>query len=525
MNNIQILDCTLRDGGYCNNWEFGFNNIKKIIKGLLNANIEIIECGFISNKGFYNPNISRFNRLDEIKEVIPIDKKGKLFVAMMNYGEFDINSLPVYDGSSIDGIRVAFHKRDCFDALDWCKKIKEKGYLVFIQPMVSLNYMDYEFINLLIEVNKINPYAFYIVDSFGMMKEKDLTRLFYLIENNLNSNIMVGFHCHNNMQLAYSNAQRLTLLQTNRNIIIDTSVYGMGRGAGNLNTELFIEYLNDNYEKKYFLSPILNIIDEIIDDFYQQNYWGYSLPNYISAVYNAHPNYARYLDDKKTLTINDMNDIFTMIDEEKKVQFDKDYIEELYIKFMESEKVQDHHKTKINQILKGKEVVLIAPGKSSVDEANSIINFIKDNNVVVISINYAYDYIKPDYVFLSNLRRYRELNLGHNYKFIVTSNIPIKGAYLQINYRDLLNEEEMVRDNAGLMAIKFLIIQGVASIYLAGFDGYSHDTDENYGRTEMAFITRNEILDKINLGMEKVLKSFSESARIHFLTEPKRFNI
>lgn len=107
------------------------------------------------------------------------------------------------------------------------------------------------------------------------------------------------------MQLAYSNAQTLVGLETNRNILIDSSIYGMGRGAGNLNTELFIQYLNENSDGNYELKPLLIVIDEILNIFYQKNYWGYSLPNYISAVHNAHPNYASFLDDKKTLTVEE----------------------------------------------------------------------------------------------------------------------------------------------------------------------------------------------------------------------------
>lgn len=318
MNNIHILDCTLRDGGYCNEWKFGFTNAQKIISGLVEADIEIIECGFITNKVKYDSDITKFNTLSEVAKVIPENREGKIFVAMMNYGEYDIDKLPPYDGTSIDGIRVAYHKKNRCEALELCKEIKAKGYLVFIQAMVSLSYTDEEFLDTIAKVNTFKPYAFYIVDSFGMMKGKDLTRLFYMVEHNLDSNIWIGFHSHNNMQLAYSNAQRLATIQTNRNLIIDSSIYGMGRGAGNLNTELFVEYLNENAGKNYKLKPILTLIDEILNEFYQRNYWGYSLPNYISASHNAHPNYAGYLDDKKTLTFEDMNSIFDMMDDEKK---------------------------------------------------------------------------------------------------------------------------------------------------------------------------------------------------------------
>ena len=156
------------------------------------------------------------------------------------------------------------------------------------------------------------------------------------------------------MQLAYSNAQTLVGLETNRNILIDSSIYGMGRGAGNLNTELFIQYLNENNDGNYELKPLLIVIDEILNIFYQKNYWGYSLPNYISAVHNAHPNYASFLDDKKTLTVEEMNEIFDMMDDEKKISYDKGYIENLYLNYMEMGRVQENHKEELKRILSSK---------------------------------------------------------------------------------------------------------------------------------------------------------------------------
>lgn len=525
MNNIQILDCTLRDGGYCNEWKFGFENARKITNGLLESNVEIIECGFITNKAVYNKDIMKYNTIEQAAKVIPENREGKIFVAMINYGEYNIDDLPPYDGNSIDGIRVAYHKKNRYEALEFCEKVQEKGYLVFIQAMVSLSYTDEEFLETIKKVNRFKPYAFYIVDSFGMMKSKDLTRLFYMVEHNLDPEIWIGFHSHNNMQLAYSNAQQLINVQTARNLIIDSSIYGMGRGAGNLNTELLVEYLNENAGKTYQLKPLLILIDEILNEFYQRNYWGYSLPNYISAAHNAHPNYASYLDDKKTLTIEDINEIFDMMEDDKKVSYNKVYIEDLYLKYMATGKVQEEHKSELKGRLTKKKVVLIAPGKSSVDEIETIKKFVSSIDVVVVSINHEYKEINTDFIFLSNLRRFRELDEKAKTKCIVTSNIPSDGVYFQTKYRDLLNTEEAVTDNAGLMAIKFLTAFDVDKIYLAGFDGYSHDVRENYGNSEMAFITRNAVLDAMNIGMSKILKEYSKNVDIEFLTTPRHVTI
>lgn len=521
MNRLHILDCTLRDGGYCNGWHFGFENARKITAGLREANVEIIECGFLTNRVSYNQDITKFTTVEEAARIIPENREEKLFVAMMNFGEYRIEDLPPYDGTSVDGIRVAFHKKNMQEAMELCRHIKEKGYLVFVQAMVSLSYSDKEFLALIQKANEIRPYAFYIVDSFGMMKTKDLTRLFYMVEHNLDKTIWIGFHSHNNMQLAFSNAQKLTTVQTNRNLVIDSSVYGMGRGAGNLNTELFVEYLNENFEKRYNLKPLLILIDDILNDFYQRNYWGYSLPNYISAVHNAHPNYAGFLDDKKTLTIEAINEIFDMMDDEKKVSYDKAYIEELYLRYMAKGKAQEAHKTELEARLSNARVLLVAPGKSSEYEAEKIREFAEKQDAVVVSINAEYSFLKTDYIFLSNLRRLKELDSTKKKKCIVTTNIPADGVCYQTNYRDLINGEEAVSDNAGLMAVKFLINHHVAEIYLAGFDGYSHDTGENYRNSEKAYITKNAILDAMNKGMSKVLAQYSRNIPIRFLTKPK----
>lgn len=522
MNTIHVLDCTLRDGGYCNQWKFGFENTKKITKSLVDANVDIIECGFLTNKVTYSSEITKFTTLDEIASVIPADRKGKLFVAMMNYGEYEVENLPEYNGSSIDGIRVAFHKKNLSEALEVCRGIKAKGYMVFVQAMVSLSYSDEEFLSMIRSMNEIEPYAFYIVDSFGMMKKKNLIRLFYMVENNLKDGIWIGFHSHNNMQLAYSNAQSLADAQTNRNLIIDSSIYGMGRGAGNLNTELFVEYLNENADGKYNLKPLLNVIDEILNDFYQKNYWGYSLPNYISAVHWAHPNYAGYLSEKNTLTVEAMDEIFSMMPQEKRFEFDKDYIEQLYVKYMATGGAQESHKADLKEKLKDKKILLIAPGKSSGDEKDKIAAFALKNDVVSVSVNFDYPSCETDYIFVSNLRRFRELPAEQYGKCIVTSNIPADNVYLQTNYFDLLLPIEAVQDNAGLMAIKFFIELGVKEINLAGFDGYSHDVKQNYALRQMELITKNAVIDAMNEGMEETIRMLKKDCKILWLSR-KRF--
>lgn len=525
MERIKVLDCTLRDGGYCNKWEFGWQNAKRIVQKLVEAKLDIIECGFLTNKVEYDREKTQFTNLKQIKEIIGEKKKDCIYVAMINYGEYTIEELEQYNGESVDGIRVAFHKKDMNGAIEWCRQIQQKGYKVFVQPMVTLNYSDEEFISLIKKCNDLVLYAFYIVDSFGVMKEHDLVRLYYLVEHNLRESVYIGYHSHNNMQLANSNAQTLVNINGTRKLIIDTSVMGMGRGAGNLNTELFLEYLNNSFASEYCISPLLTLIDEIIDGFYQKNYWGYSLPNYLSAKHNAHPNYALYLSQKQTLTVGAMDQIFSMLSREKRVYYDEQYIEELYTSYMNRGQVNEIHLQNLKEAVKGKKVLIIAPGKSVAEEKEKVCECSKRDDVVTISINSKCFCVQEDYLFISNMRRYHELPKENLIRTIVTSNIDTEDAFLKISYSSLFNNVDAVKENAGMMLLKFLIQMGVKEVLIAGMDGYSYDIENNYAQKDLQMSISKELVEKWNSGMEKVICELKKEIKIESITKERYIHI
>jgi 4-hydroxy 2-oxovalerate aldolase len=266
--------------------------------------------------------------------------------------------------------------------------------------------------------------------------------------------------------------------------------------------------------------PLLIIIDEILNNFHETNYWGYSLPNYLSAKHNAHPNYAGYLDSKKTLTVEAMDEIFAMMDEDKKISYDKHYAESLYVKYMARGSANQERLAEFKNLLAGKSVLIVAPGSSSVTEKNKILQLTDREEVVVISVNFQYTECETDFIFMSNLRRFRELSQGRE-KCVDTSNISGEGVYLQVNYESLLNEYEAVRDNAGMMLVKLLIELGVKKIYLAGLDGYSVDPTENFADEAMRFFTQKNVFEAMNEGMNNALKEYSKFVEIEFVTTPK----
>lgn len=525
MSSVKVLDCTLRDGGYCNKWGFGSEGAKAVTSGLFEAKIDIIECGFVSDLGPFPSGSTKFNSIPEASSIIPEHRDGRMFVAMANFGEINVDNVPERDASTIDGIRVAFHKKDRYAALDLCSQLKKKGYDIFIQAMVSISYSDEDFLDLISRANEISPYAFYIVDSFGLMKRKDMLRFFYLIDNNLNPSITLGFHSHNNMQLAFANAQTLIDLRPARGLIIDSSVFGMGRGAGNLCTELLVEHLNGEIGSSYDLGPILGLMDGVIGKFYAESPWGYTLPNYLSAAYGAHPNYASFFDDKKTLTVEGMGALFAIMDDSKKLAFDPAYAEDLYLKYMATGETQEENRSEFETVVFGKSVLLVAPGKSSIEEIDAVKRAASQPDVLTMSVNFDYPELDVDYVFLSNSRRFRNLENSRKSKCIVTSNVPADIAYLKVDYASLLNDVDGVRDNAGLMAVSFLVRCGVHEVLLAGFDGYARNPKENYGYGRLEIAMREAVAEAMNEGMSEVLGALSEQVKIDFVTKPRYIKV
>lgn len=519
MSKIQILDCTLRDGGYINNFTFGRHGIKKIISKLTQANVDIIECGFLED-GEYDENTSIFTTVEQIANFLPANHNNSMYVAMACYGEYSLEQLSDYDGSSIDGIRVTFHYNEIEEALDYCRQIKEKGYRVFVQPVGTSSYTDEQLITLIKKVNELHPFAFYLVDTLGLMHEQEVLRFFYLIDHNLDKSIHIGFHSHNNLQLSFSNCQALTKVETNRIISLDSSVYGMGRGAGNLNTELIAKYLNEHKNSMYEIEPLLEIVDEYILKIKAKYEWGYSVPYYLAAINGCHPNYASFLSSKQTLTVKNIASILKMITPNKRSLFDKTLAEKKYIEFQSNE-IDDKETIDIlSQNISGRNVMVLAPGASIRNNEKVIKDIIIRNDCITISATFVPDFLDTDFVFLSNLKRYettfnptqKKLNL------IQTSNIITKeeNKYV-VNYSSLLNEEEPILDNTTIMLLNLLVKLKPSKIFICGLDGYRIN-ENNYYQMRLEMEQNRENFMAINEAMTRKISVLQSKLDVEFVT-------
>ena len=201
--------------------------------------------------------------------------------------------------------------------------------ITFIFLIIALT-INYEFKKLIKTVNAINPKAFSIVDTKGTLGQNDIQGLYKLIEDELNESISLCFHSHNNLALSFLNTKKLISLCQKRELILDCSIFGMGRGAGNLHGELLMSYLNNVYGKNYNISPLFEIIEKYINPIYKKTPWKSSLPYFLSALNRCHQDYAKYLADKENLSFEFINTLLCAIPKNKKSSYDENLIKEMY---------------------------------------------------------------------------------------------------------------------------------------------------------------------------------------------------
>ena len=166
-NNISVLDCTLRDGLRIVDCAFSDNKITGLSEGLIKAGIDIIEVGFLRDKRNldYKGDSTFFTEVQQITPLLPPKSNNQLFVAFVDYGMFDFDSLKIREKNDIDGIRVGFTKKDFSNNFDdiirSLRLVKERGYKLFVQGVNSLGYTDSEYLRIIEAINDINPYCFF----------------------------------------------------------------------------------------------------------------------------------------------------------------------------------------------------------------------------------------------------------------------------------------------------------------------------------------------------------------------------
>ena len=329
--NIELLDCTLRDGGIVVGFNFGNERMQHIKECLENSGVEYIECGYIDQKKGSEKDRTCFVDEKSIEKnfLYSGKKTGVTYVAMIDYGTFDFENLGPRTSAGIDGIRLAFHKEHLQDAIKAGKVIISKGYDLFIQPMVSMRYTDNEYRELINLCNKELPEAkgFYVVDSFGQMDNMSVLHKLQIADLYVASSMKIGFHAHNNRQMAFSNACAFANFASKHSLMLDSTIMGMGKGAGNLCTELIAPVLIEE-GKKYNTIGIYDQISEYFTNQLKETPWGYCLDYYLSSLYGCTPSYIGIFKKDSRVNTEILVELLKNMPAEKKAACDRNFAAE-----------------------------------------------------------------------------------------------------------------------------------------------------------------------------------------------------
>ena len=269
---IKVLDCTIRDGGLMNDWHFDKGMVKELFSGLARAGVDYVELGYRADKKQYDTNAFgpwRFCDEELLREVAyPCDTK---VAVMCDVGRTDYESFLPADDSIIRLIRVATYVKDIDKAIHLGNYLKSMGYEISVNIMAVSHALEQELDEAIEQLAGTDFEMVYIVDSFGSFY---LENVRYLAEKYLCRlpGKEVGIHCHNNQQLAFANS--VEAVQRNINLV-DASLYGIGRAAGNCPLELIMGYLKN---PKFDVRPALELIERYFAPLREELRWGYEIP-------------------------------------------------------------------------------------------------------------------------------------------------------------------------------------------------------------------------------------------------------
>jgi len=285
---IKVLDCSIRDGGLLNKHKFSFELVQKVYKALSIAGVDYMEAGYknsaqmFSREEFGPWKFCDDDLLWKIKEGV---EKGPKISVMADIGRADMSKIKPKSESPYDMVRVACYARDIDKCIAMVNEFHNFGYETTINIMAASRDSGHELDEALDQAEKESQAnVIYIVDSFGYFYQEHIDKLVKRYRKWIKTKSL-GFHGHNNQQLAFSNTIQAII---NHVDYLDCTIYGIGRGAGNCTTELLLGFLKN---PKFDIRPILDIIaSDFIPMQKEQNLeWGYIIPQMITGVFNAHP--------------------------------------------------------------------------------------------------------------------------------------------------------------------------------------------------------------------------------------------
>lgn len=494
MHTLTLLDCTLRDGGYYNDWKFKKPYVEKYIRDISNANIDVIEIGF-----------HFFEKQNDYGDYAYIDnsilkkinfKKNKKLALMFNGNDFlknknltikKLNQIFNTNKNQFDIVRIAIHLKDFKKMRSFLDYFKKKNLKTCLNLMQINLIKKKELIDCINTLNKWqNVDVFYFADSFGNLNLKKVEQICSTIKKNWKKEF--GIHAHDNCGLALKNSIKANKCGATW---VDGTIQGMGRGAGNTKTEDLLSYFE---EKNYFPKKIKNISEKYFLSLKKQYNWGPSKFYKIAAKFNIHPTYIQLILQDKRYSSSEQNELIKYLSKIDSKKFDPNFL----TNFHSIKKI--NKKWNANNWCLNRNILLLGQGSSlrSVHMRKKIEKFILIKKPLVISININ-KFILNEFIdyyvschdgrILVDHKKYNSLNK----KIILPldilksfSNFEKNNSFLDYGIKIKLNEFKcfdkytILPFNESLgYAIALSIIGGSRDIFLAGVDGYEKNHNAN----------------------------------------------
>ena len=501
-NQIEILDCTIRDGGYVNNWIFSKELVRESYRALSKSGVTFVELGFRGAEKYFNPEkygLWRFTPDELIKEITQ-NINGARVAVMGDYGKIDIKEFAVAKESPVALVRIAVHKDKLNRAISLLEKIKNKGYLTSLQCMGYSIYTEQEKKELFSGLKNTSIDYVYIADSYGSIFPFQIAGLFEpLLEV---GRFRVGFHPHNNIQMAFANSLEAIRAGVH---IIDSSIYGMGRGAGNLQTEIILSYLLQQQNNEYNVLPILNCIERFFIDIHRETPWGYELPYMISGILNCHPNYSKEFLRRKEISMEDIWAGLECVRELNPIGFNPQIVEKIITTGLVSasknkpasglplirstEPAAELPSVPYIGRHKGCEFLVLANGPNLLTHKPDIDEFIAKYDPVILGANHLGGIFTPHYHAFNNKKRFVSYvdQVSAQSKLMIGVNIPVgmiqeyvSREYEPIVFYDHLDTNFDIRDGVittncrtiSVLLVGLAVVMGADRVFIAGMDGY-----------------------------------------------------
>ena len=503
--NVKVLDCTFRDGGYYNKWDFDSALVHKYLYATENAKIDVIELGFrnlpqnIFLGAFAYTTDIYINTLkinDEAVVGVMIDAN-----SIMN-SELSINDVidllfQSKEKSRVDLVRIAVH----FNRVSECKKVVqalvELGYQVGLNLMQANNRSSNELSTVAKMVqgwNKID--VLYFADSLGSMDNDDVVRVSSALKMGWNGEL--GFHAHNNKGLAVSNS----LIAIENGITwIDSTMLGMGRGAGNAQTEHLLLELVGNYQMNYKPSAVFGLVLSDFTPLHRQYRWGESLLYSLAAMHDIHPSYIQEMLSDNHYSNKEILQAIDFMSSIDSSHYNKNLLLTAH--------GSDNNKGSWNakDWCCNKEVLILGSGDSLQVYQEGIAQYIEIYKPIVVSLNINHNFpehLIDVYASSNESKMLGEFNLYSklNKPLIISSALLDRVMGKSNNVRKLWDYGLSIKQGAFIMeekgctlpyelsagyVLSLVNIGGAKSISIVGFDGYN--------RNDIRQIRMNELLD------------------------------